>query len=59
MKAHQKQIRAFYSSRKKNQVTSCSACHVPQKKEISVVAFETNGMPGTFLPTVPTMIVHR
>lgn len=31
---------------------SYSTCHVPQEKEISVVDFKANDMPGTFLPTV-------
>lgn len=44
-------------NKKKKQVTSCSACHVPQVKEISVVDFKANDMPGTLLPTVSTMTV--
>lgn len=60
MKAHisRSKLGAFYSSRKKKkkQVTSCSACHLPQEEEISVVDFKANDMPGTFLPTVSTML---
>lgn len=57
----QKQIRGllFIQKKKKKQVTSCSACHLPQEEEISVVDFKANDMPGTFLPTVSTTTVHR
>lgn len=47
------------TNKQTKQVTSSSACYVSQEKEISVVDFKANDMPGTFLPTVSTMIVHR
>lgn len=58
----QKQIRGLLftqrKKKKKKQVTSCSACHDPQEKEISAVDFKANDMPGTVLPTESATIVH-